>query len=55
MTWAKKRLHITYAVSVSGISKWGNPCPIDKLPHSSATSANISNFIMWKIHKILMT
>ena len=32
MTRAKKRLHITYAESVSGISKWGNPYSIDKEP-----------------------
>ena len=32
MTRAKKRLHITYAASVSGISKWGNPYSIDKEP-----------------------
>ncbi len=32
MTRAKKRLHITYAESVSGISKWGNPYSIDKGP-----------------------
>lgn len=32
MTRAKIRLHITYAESVSGISKWGNPYSIDKEP-----------------------
>ena len=32
MTRAKKRLHITYAESVSGISRWGNPYSIDKEP-----------------------
>lgn len=32
MTRAKKRLHITYAESVSGISRWGNPYSIDKGP-----------------------
>ena len=32
MTRAKKRLHITYAESMSGISKWGNPYSIDKEP-----------------------
>mgnify|MGYP000665322683 CR=1 FL=1 len=32
MTRAKKRLHITYAETVSGISKWGNPYSIDKEP-----------------------
>lgn len=32
MTRAKKRLHITYAESVSGISKWGTPYSIDKEP-----------------------
>lgn len=37
MTGAKKRLHITYAGSVSGISKWGNSCSIDKVLHSSTT------------------
>ena len=34
MTRAKKRLHITYAESVSGISKWGDPYSIDKEPTS---------------------
>ena len=37
MTGAKKRLHITYAGFVSGISKWGNPYSIDKVLHSSTT------------------
>lgn len=32
MTRAKIRLHITYAESVFGISKWGNPYSIDKEP-----------------------
>ena len=32
MTRAKIRLHITYAESVSEISKWGNPYSIDKEP-----------------------
>ena len=30
MTRTKKRLHITYVESVSGISKWGTPYSIDK-------------------------
>lgn len=32
MTRAKKRLHITYAESVSDITKWGKPYSIDKEP-----------------------
>ena len=32
MTRAKKSLHITYAESVSGISKWRNPYSIEKEP-----------------------
>lgn len=32
MTRAKKRPHITYAESMSGISRWGTPYSIDKEP-----------------------
>jgi superfamily I DNA/RNA helicase len=49
MTRAKERLHITYAESVPGISKWGNPYSIDKKP--TPFLRHIANsFPAWSMH-----
>lgn len=45
MTRAKKRLHITYAESVSGISRWGNPYSIDTISSESTTNSTDSELI----------
>lgn len=49
MTRAKIRLHIIYAESVSGISKWGNPYSIEKEP--TPFLRHIANsFPTWSMH-----